>query len=200
MEGYRGKKIVQGSKIPKPKTSLLCKARSISNISTIQDSQTASSQPLTSMKQNLDRTNSQLENHASEIFSLEEMICEMQEKIETGKPKSSEEFEELKAEKDMLYVQVIELKTEKKIISEKAEKESLISQHQIENLERKIKEMETDLNQLSTEYKQEQLANIARLQEKNLLTSKIETLVSELETTCWRSWLPPYCPSVHCKI
>ena len=88
------------------------------------------------MKQNLDRTNSQLENHASEIFSLEEMICEMQEKIETGKPNSSEEFEELKAEKDMLYVQVIELKTEKKIISEKAEKESLISQHKIENLEK----------------------------------------------------------------
>ena len=64
------------------------------------------------MKQNLDRTNSQLENHASEIFSLEEMICEMQEKIETGKPNSSEEFEELKAEKDMHYVQVIELKEE----------------------------------------------------------------------------------------
>ena len=174
MEGYRGKKIVQGSKIPKPKTSLLCKARSISNISTIQDSQTASSQPLTSMKQNLDRTNSQLENHASEIFSLEEMICEMQEKIETGKTNSNDEFEELKAEKDMLYVQVIELKAEKKIISEKAEKESLINQHKIENMERNIKEMEKALNQLTTEYKQEQLENTARMQEKTCSLRKLK--------------------------
>ena len=43
--------------------------------------------------------------------------------------------------------------------------------------------MEKALNQLTTEYKEEQLANTARLHEKNLLTLKVETLVSKLETS-----------------
>ena len=187
MEGYRGRKVMEDSKIPKPKTTRLCKARPNSvkpdngGVKGSAKSQKRDDQPLAVMKQTLERTNSQLENHASEIFTLEEMICDIQEKMETEKSNSKEELKNLKSEKDMLFTQVIELKAEKKIMNENAEKESLLRTKAIEDMEAKMRRMENAFAQLSTQYEEEQLANQAEMEEKKKLNMKIESLQSELE-------------------
>ena len=185
--------VSKNSKIPKPiqkqeikkldgiNCSRLCSTSStnVSNAPHIYKN-TAPSQ--SSFQHHFERTNSQLDSQASVIFSLEEMICEMQENIETGKANSTEEVQQLKAAKTLLYEQVVELKEEKKNLTELAEKERLNSFGKIQKLEQSIKEMEIALNHLTSENKEEQLKNIAGLQERSLLKSKLEPLVSELET------------------